>query len=321
MPCYAMPCCAMLCQILHANLAGVLLDLFKSSTATSNDTSTMFSSAVANASGQVCSGEAACAYCNLSAYEPMSNIALNSSLASASALPCQSFSLQLPRSTLFCVSHRVVLEALPPEVEAVLEEHNVQALDDFVTYVQDYICANADALPPANVLPLSKLSYPMVSEPIAGQGNNTDVVGGALRDLQKHLLIASPFVALSGAAETLACPMLPDLPFSYLHIACSPCRHEQQSLASSFCFDSLELKQQHTVLQGSIWATRNATCLTLLASSSLSAFAQTGPHVCLAASNLYCCQLRQWHVQAFFWLVVPVDSSGCSLLEQDGIKQ
>ena len=89
---------------------------------------------------------------------------------------------------------RVVLEALSPDVEAVVAEHNAEALDYFLGYIHDYIVANAAALPPGNVLPLSKLCYP---DDHATQDFDPEA-GGALQEFRKEVLISSPFVALSG---------------------------------------------------------------------------------------------------------------------------
>ena len=53
-----------------------------------------------------------------------------------------------------------MLEALRPDVEALVAEHNAEALDHFLGYIHDYIVANVAALPPGNVLPVSSLRYP-----------------------------------------------------------------------------------------------------------------------------------------------------------------
>ena len=40
-----------------------------------------------------------------------------------------------------------MLEALSPDVEALVAEHNAEALDHFLGYIHDYIVANVAALP------------------------------------------------------------------------------------------------------------------------------------------------------------------------------
>ena len=105
-------------------------------------------------------------------------------------LLCGKLSLRTEGFPLF----RVVLEALSPDVEAVVAEHNAVALDYFLGYIHDYIVANAAALPPGNVLPLSKLCYPRDN----ARQDFDPRAGGALQEFHKEVLISSPFVALSG---------------------------------------------------------------------------------------------------------------------------
>lgn len=88
-----------------------------------------------------------------------------------------------------------------PEVEDMLAEHNAEALNNFLTYIRGYVLANAAALPHGNVLPMSGLSYPAAAAcvpDVLGPSNFASEPGGALREYQKEVVIASPFVALSG---------------------------------------------------------------------------------------------------------------------------
>lgn len=92
-----------------------------------------------------------------------------------------------------------MLEGLSPEVEAIVAEHNAEALDRLLMYVGGYILANADSLPPSNALPMSGLTYPQQH----ANGDNTElgtvaVTTGALLKYHRRVTIASPFVALSG---------------------------------------------------------------------------------------------------------------------------
>lgn len=96
---------------------------------------------------------------------------------------------------------RVVLERMSPAVEQTLEEHNEEALDNFLAYIRGYVLTNAAALPLGNVLPMSRLSYPRPAAFLpngVGPSNLASEAGGALMEYQKEVLIASPFVALSG---------------------------------------------------------------------------------------------------------------------------
>ncbi len=95
------------------------------------------------------------------------------------------------------------MEQLTTEVEEVLSQHNAEALASFLAYIRDYVLANAAGLPPGNVLPWSCFAYPAVpaaDHDVSGPSNwvGLEVGGGALRQFQKEVLIASPFVALSG---------------------------------------------------------------------------------------------------------------------------
>ena len=95
------------------------------------------------------------------------------------------------------------MEQLTTEVEEVLAQHNAEALASFLAYIRDYVLANAAELPPGNVLPWSRFVYPVVPAPdhdVPGPSNwaGLGVGGGALMQFQKEVLIASPFVALSG---------------------------------------------------------------------------------------------------------------------------
>lgn len=88
---------------------------------------------------------------------------------------------------------------MSPEMEAIVAEHNVEALDNLLTYVSSYIRKHDDSLPPNNVLPMSELKYPL-QHPADGLGFDWGTpVGGALIHFRNKVLIASPFVALSGA--------------------------------------------------------------------------------------------------------------------------
>ena len=89
---------------------------------------------------------------------------------------------------------RVVLESLSPEVAAIVEEHNAEALHHFLGYIRDYVEAHIADLPPGNTLPMSGICFP------AGQPGIRDAngKGGALHEFRKEVVIASPFVALSG---------------------------------------------------------------------------------------------------------------------------
>ena len=79
---------------------------------------------------------------------------------------------------------RVVLEPLRPEVAAIVEEHNAEALDHFLGYIRDYVEANIAELPPGNTLPMSGVCFP------AGQSGILDAIGevdGALQEFRKGL--------------------------------------------------------------------------------------------------------------------------------------
>lgn len=114
---------------------------------------------------------------------------------------------------------RVILEAMSPEAESVLAQHNQEAVDNLVAYISNYVSAHIDSLPPANVLPLSGFAYPLTStaasksasdlkqQPSAACGGSVHAIGhsssmseggGALRDFRKECRISSPFAALSG---------------------------------------------------------------------------------------------------------------------------
>jgi len=115
--------------------------------------------------------------------------------------------------------YRVILEAMSPEAESVLAQHNQEAVDNLVAYISNYVSAHIDSLPPANVLPLSGFAYPLTStaasksasdlkqQPSAACGGLVHAIGhsssmseggGALRGFRKECRISSPFVALSG---------------------------------------------------------------------------------------------------------------------------
>lgn len=117
-----------------------------------------------------------------------------------------------------------MLERLSPEVEAIIAEHNTEALNSLLSYVSGYITANIAVLPPDNVLPLSGLSYPMPhvqtlspSDPVQ-QG----VVSGALLEHHKEVVIVSPFVALSGRYPGISEPVV--FATSSLCLVCACCQ-------------------------------------------------------------------------------------------------
>lgn len=90
---------------------------------------------------------------------------------------------------------------MSPAVEEMLAEHNAEALDNFLAYIRGYVVANVAALPHGNVLPMSGLSYPAAAAGVLdapGPSSFVSEAGGALREYQKEVVIASPFVALSG---------------------------------------------------------------------------------------------------------------------------
>ena len=94
-----------------------------------------------------------------------------------------------------------MLEDLSPDVAALVAEHNAEALEHFLGYIHDYVVANIAALPPGNLLPVSKLHYPAdhVQIPYADGSVGVDAeAGGALQEFRMEVLISSPFVALSG---------------------------------------------------------------------------------------------------------------------------
>ena len=115
--------------------------------------------------------------------------------------------------------YRVILEAMSPEAECVLAEHNQEAVDSLVAYISRYVSAHLDNLPPANVLPLSGFAYPPTTtaasksatglrqQPSAACGGSAHATahpssmserGGALHTFRKGCRISSPFAALSG---------------------------------------------------------------------------------------------------------------------------
>lgn len=87
-----------------------------------------------------------------------------------------------------------------PDVEAIVAEHNAEALDKLLDYVTGYVTANTDSLTPGNMLPMSGLQYPLHNSEVAKQNGPIQqaVIAGALLEFRKKVLIASPFVALSG---------------------------------------------------------------------------------------------------------------------------
>ena len=85
---------------------------------------------------------------------------------------------------------------MEPAVEAMLTQHNAEALDHLLTYVSSYIKKHGDTLPQGNVLPMSGLKYPLQPSPTEPDLNSA--LGGALVQYRIQVLIASPFVALSG---------------------------------------------------------------------------------------------------------------------------
>ena len=118
---------------------------------------------------------------------------------------------------------RVILEAMSPEAESVLAEHNQEAVDSLVAYISHYVSAHLDSLPPANVLPLSGFAYPQTStaasksaskfasdlrqQALAACGRSVHATGysssmseggRALHNFRKECRISSPFAALSG---------------------------------------------------------------------------------------------------------------------------
>jgi len=126
-----------------------------------------------------------------------------------------------PSTALFeCLGAcRVILEAMSPEAESVLAEHNQEAVDSLVAYISHYVSAHLDSLPPANVLPLSGFAYPLTTtaasksvidlrwQPSAACGGSVhdfghpsgmSESGGALQNFRKECRISSPFAALSG---------------------------------------------------------------------------------------------------------------------------
>lgn len=94
----------------------------------------------------------------------------------------------------------MVLEPLKPEVAAIVEEHNAEALDHFLGYIHDYVEANIADLPPGNILPMSSIFFPDAQPGITPGllGARGKQVGGALQEFHQEVVIASPFVALSG---------------------------------------------------------------------------------------------------------------------------
>ena len=115
--------------------------------------------------------------------------------------------------------YRVTLEAMSPEAECVLAEHNQEAIDSLVAYISRYVSAHLDSLPPAIVLPLSGFAYPPTTtaasksatglrqQPSAACGGSAHATahpsgmsegGGALHTFRKGCRISSPFAALSG---------------------------------------------------------------------------------------------------------------------------
>ena len=132
---------------------------------------------------------------------------------------------------------RVILEAMSPEVDSLLAQHNQEALAHLTAYVSSYVSNASDSLPAANQLPLSHFCYPLglasntsetmleaqqeqqqqqqqqqqprqscegSSESITSHGRGqAGQVTGALSQFKKQCRISSPFVALSGAAQLL----------------------------------------------------------------------------------------------------------------------
>lgn len=106
---------------------------------------------------------------------------------------------------------RVILEGLSPQIEALLKQHNQDAVDNLVDYVTGYVSSHADSLPAANRLPLSGLCYPSPpvsslpaseQQSVTGSKASAEVSHGrgsdALTQFRKPCRISSPFVALSG---------------------------------------------------------------------------------------------------------------------------